>query len=74
MQLPDSIRAAISGRARSIVALDGSAHRSHEASPPAVAGENSGSRVQLGRSFRRVTLVGVHESSLRRNGTLNRPI
>jgi hypothetical protein len=63
-------RSIIGGRVRGIVHSDGASHALPAQTQPAVSSERSGARLQLDPSFRRVTLVSAHQSSLRRSGSL----
>jgi hypothetical protein len=73
LQLPNSNRGVISGQARSLVGLQSEANQPAPASGSTIAAPRSGSRGQLDRAFRRITLVGSQPTSLRRSGDLNRP-
>jgi hypothetical protein len=66
-------RSVVNGQVSTAVSLDQEPHNRPAASTPDSAGERSGSRAQLDPSFRRITQVGTHQSSLRRSGSLLRP-
>ncbi len=72
MPLHNQIRSIISGRLRGLVRSDGASHPQPAQTEPAVSSERSGSRLQLDPSFRKVSMVGAFQSSLRRGGSLSR--
>ncbi|HEX3894013.1 MAG TPA: hypothetical protein VHW46_15675 [Terracidiphilus sp.] len=72
MQLLNQYRGTISGKAQGLVALDEAADQTIAATEHGTVGERSGSRVHMDPSFRRITPVTSHQSSMRRGGVFNR--
>ncbi len=72
MQLPNRDRSLITGTARSLVYGDGASQPAPIQTEGSVP-ERSGSRGQLDASFRKVTMVGSLQTSLRRSVNPGRP-
>jgi hypothetical protein len=73
LQLHNRDRSGVTGTARSLVYGDGASQLVPAQVECGALGERSGSREQLDASFRKVTMVGSHQTSLRRRFNPGRP-